>query len=117
MKYTKSRKNNHTDTILKIIAHSLLVILLIAPEIAQAQTATTGAFGGITTALKSIAQAVIFDWGYYIGIISLGVQGYRWKMGRIDSMHLLYWGLGISMVFFAPNIVGYLKSNSAGSIQ
>lgn len=111
--------SERNDKILSVIANSLLLVLLFAPELAQAQTTSTTstALSGITVTLKGVAQAVIFDWGYYIGIISLGIQGYRWKMGRIDTMHLVQWGLGISLVFFAPNIVTDLKSRSQGSIQ
>ncbi|WP_017166688.1 TrbC/VirB2 family protein, partial [Xanthomonas phaseoli] len=67
--------------------------------------------------LKSITQLLIYEWGYYIGIITLAIQGYRWKSGRIDLMTLGGWGLGIGLVFFAPNIVADLKARSSGSIQ
>ncbi|SOO30923.1 TrbC/VirB2 family protein [Xanthomonas phaseoli] len=87
-----------------------------APQLAYAQDAG-GTFGGITAFLKSITQLLIYDWGYYIGIITLAIQGYRWKTGRIDLMQLGGWGLGIGLVFFAPNIVSDLKARSSGSIQ
>ena len=73
-------------------------------------------FGGLTEILKTIVNLVIFEWGYYIGIITLAVQGYRWKTGRIDLMQLGGWGFGIALVFFAPNIVGELRSKAGGSI-
>jgi type IV secretion system protein VirB2 len=74
------------------------------------------AFGGVTEFLKSITHLLIFEWGYYIGIITLAIQGYRWKTGRIDLMQLGGWGLGIALVLFAPNIVGDLKSRSGGHL-
>lgn len=111
-------ERNRPDTLLKVAVYSAVFVLLLVPEIASAQAVpAANPFSGITSALKAIAQAVIFDWGPYIGMITLGIQGYRWKMGRIDGMHLLHWGLGISIVFFAPNIVAYLKSSSVGTIQ
>ncbi|CAB3773562.1 hypothetical protein [Paraburkholderia humisilvae] len=45
-----------------------------------------------------------------MGIDSLEIQRCRWKTGRIDLMALGGWGLGIGLVFFAPNIVADLKS-------
>jgi len=69
-------------------------------------------FGGVTEFLKSVANLLILDWGYYIGMITLAIQGYRWKTGRIDLMQLGGWGLGIGLVFFAPNIVADLKSHA-----
>ncbi|WP_338326742.1 TrbC/VirB2 family protein [Xanthomonas citri] len=91
----------------------------LAPLLATAKSGgiTGGTFGGITAFLKSITQLLIYEWGYYIGIITLAIQGYRWKSGRIDLMTLGGWGLGIGLVFFAPNIVSDLKARSSGSIQ
>lgn len=86
------------------------------PHLAHAQS-MGGTFGGITDFLKSIAQLIIYEWGYYIGIITLAIQGYRWKTGRIDLMQLGGWGLGIALVFFAPNIVSDLRARSGGAIQ
>ncbi|CCG39415.1 TrbC/VIRB2 family protein [Xanthomonas citri pv. mangiferaeindicae LMG 941] len=90
--------------------------LVFLPQLAYAQD-VGGTFGGITAFLKSITQLLIYEWGYYIGIITLAIQGYRWKSGRIDLMTLGGWGLGIGLVFFAPNIVSDLKARSSGSIQ
>lgn len=92
------------------------IVIFFVPELAQAQS-VGGTFGGITEFLKSIAQLIIYEWGYYIGIITLAIQGYRWKTGRIDLMQLGGWGLGIALVFFAPNIVSDLRARSAGTIQ
>jgi type IV secretion system protein VirB2 len=103
------------DKVLSVIANALMLTLILSPQLAHAQ-AVSGAFGGITDFLKSITNLLIFEWGYYIGIITLAIQGYRWKTGRIDLMTLGGWGLGIGLVFFAPNIVGDLRSRAGGSI-
>lgn len=86
------------------------------PGIAWADFGSSQAFNGITQFLKDIAQLLIFEWGYYIGVITLAIQGYRWKTGRIDLMQLGGWGLGIGIVLFAPNIVSELKSHSGGML-
>lgn len=95
-----------------LVSASMILISLI-PEMAYAADASP--FGGVTDFLHSIANLLILDWGYYIGIITLAIQGYRWKTGRIDLMELGGWGMGIGLVFFAPNIVADLKSH-AGAI-
>lgn len=109
------RKGDKVDKLLDWTANALMLALVLLPQLAQAQDAS-GTFGGITAFLKSITNLLIYEWGYYIGIITLAIQGYRWKTGRIDLMTLGGWGLGIGLVFFAPNIVGDLRSRSAGSI-
>lgn len=110
-------KGDKVDKWLAVTANTLVLTLILLPDLAQAQVSDTGAFGGITAFLKSITTLLIYEWGYYIGIITLAIQGYRWKSGRIDLMTLGGWGLGIGLVFFAPNIVNDLKSRSAGAIQ
>lgn len=104
------------DRMLQSLVNVSMVVFLLLPEFAHAQS-VGGPFGGITDFLKTITQLVIYEWGYYIGIITLAIQGYRWKTGRIDLMQLGGWGLGIALVFFAPNIVSDLRARSAGSIQ
>ncbi|WP_017164614.1 TrbC/VirB2 family protein [Xanthomonas phaseoli] len=110
------RKGDKVDKALGLTANALVMALVFLPQLAYAQDAG-GTFGGITAFLKSITQLLIYEWGYYIGIITLAIQGYRWKSGRIDLMTLGGWGLGIGLVFFAPNIVADLKARSSGSIQ
>ena len=109
-----TQKIDKVDMTLSFTANTLIFTLIFLPEFAHAQVAG-GAFGGITAFLKSITNLLIFEWGYYIGIITLAIQGYRWKTGRIDLMQLGGWGLGIGLVFFAPSIVSDIKSR-AGSI-
>jgi type IV secretion system protein VirB2 len=109
------RKGDKVDKVLDLMANALVVALVSLPQFAYAQDAG-GPFGGITAFLKSITNLLIFEWGYYIGIITLAIQGYRWKTGRIDLMALGGWGLGIGLVFFAPNIVSDLRSRAGGSV-
>lgn len=111
--------DDKVEWVLALTINALVMIFLLAPLLAHAQASggVGGTFGGITAFLKSITQLLIYEWGYYIGIITLAIQGYRWKTGRIDLMQLGGWGLGIGLVFFAPNIVSDLRSRSSGSIQ
>ncbi|WP_459909852.1 TrbC/VirB2 family protein [Caballeronia sp. HLA56] len=111
----RTQKADRLDTVLNLTANACVFALLLLPQFAHAQDAS-GTFGGITAFLRSVTQLLIYEWGYYIGIITLAIQGYRWKTGRIDLMTLGGWGLGIGLVFFAPNIVSDLKARSAGTI-
>lgn len=108
-------KINWLDKWLSGLANFFMILLIVTPQLALAQSAGA-TFGGITEFLRSITNLLIFEWGYYIGIITLAIQGYRWKTGRIDLMTLGGWGLGIGLVFFAPNIVGDLRNRSGGAI-
>ena len=116
---TPLHPNDRLECALTLAVNMVWIVFLLAPHIAHAQASSGvgGTFGGITAFLKSITQLLIYEWGYYIGIITLAIQGYRWKTGRIDLMQLGGWGLGIGLVFFAPNIVSDLRSRSSGSIQ
>jgi type IV secretion system protein VirB2 len=108
--------DDRLDKVMSYTVNGLMLAITILPQLAYAQDATS-AFSGVTSFLRSIANLLIYEWGYYIGIITLAVQGYRWKTGRIDLMALGGWGLGIGLVFFAPNIVQSLRSASSGSIS
>lgn len=91
----------------------LALSVTLAPGLAHAQS--VGGFGdGVTQLLKMVVHLVVFEWGYYLGIILLAIQGYRWKTGRCDLMELGRWGLGIMLVFFAPNIVGDIRGRAGG---
>ena len=111
----KNVQSQRLDKCLACTANALMLVLVLSPQLAHAQDAAAG-FGGVTSFLKSIVNLLVFEWGYYIGIITLAIQGYRWKTGRIDLMQLGGWGLGIVLVFFAPNIVGDIRSRAGGSI-
>jgi type IV secretion system protein VirB2 len=109
-------RSDRVDTVLRYTANALVLAWVLLPALAQAQTTAGSAFGGITEFLRSITNLLIFEWGYYIGIMTLAIQGYRWKTGRIDLMELGGWGLGIGLVFFAPNIVSDIKSRAGGPL-
>lgn len=112
---TRFKISDRTDTILNATAHICLGLMLLGPEIACASS-TSGAFSGITDILSEIANLLIFEWGYYLGIITLAIQGIRWKTGRIDLMTLGGWFIGIVIVFFAPSFVRNIRDSSAGRI-
>lgn len=103
------RKGDKLDKALDLTVNLLVAAFVLLPEFAHAQDAS-GTFGGITAFLKSITQLLIYEWGYYIGIVTLAIQGYRWKTGRIDLMQLGGWGLGIGLGFQAQTriILGML---------
>jgi type IV secretion system protein VirB2 len=107
---------DRVDRVLSLAANGLITAMVLLPQLAHAQTTGSNMFAGATDILKTIVNLVVFEWGYYIGIITLAIQGYRWKTGRIDLMQLGGWGFGIALVFFAPNIVGELRSKAGGSI-
>lgn len=98
-----------------LLAYAIVLCLSFLPESAYAADSAK-TFAGVTDFLKSVTNLLIYEWGYYLGIITLAIQGYRWKTGRIDLMQLGGWGLGIALVLFAPNIVGDLKSRSGGHL-
>jgi type IV secretion system protein VirB2 len=105
------------DKCMHYTANGLVWTLMLGSQIAYAQSAGIGgAFSGVTEIFRSIANLLIFEWGYYIGIISLAIQGYRWKTGKIGLNELLTWAFGIVLVFFAPAIVTEIKSRSSGVV-
>lgn len=108
----EKRDRIKTSTAATIYLVAALTILVF-PSAAFAQDVSS-ALSGITTILKQIVDVFIKEWGYYIGIIALAIQGIRWKLGQISVMQLGGWALGICLVFFAPNIVGGIR-DSAGS--
>lgn len=121
--YKKVQKSKMGDGSVKISASVqmsliLVMILLVFPSMATAQSSSgvSSALSGITDILKEVVEVFIFDWGYYIGIIALAVQGIRWKLGQINIMQLGGWALGICLVFFAPGIVKGIKSSAGTSI-
>jgi type IV secretion system protein VirB2 len=105
------------EKILGYTAQGLILVVMLLPPFANAQVADGSAlFGGLTNILKSVVNLVVYEWGYYIGIITLAIQGYRWKTGRIDLMQLGGWGFGIALVFFAPNLVSSIRSAAGGTV-
>jgi len=110
-----ARSSDHVDMILVAVVRAGGMALIWLPALAHAQG--VGSFGdGVTQLLKTVVNLVVFEWGYYLGIILLAIQGYRWKTGRCDLMELGRWGLGIILVFFAPNIVSDIRSRAGGAV-
>lgn len=102
----------HGERLARLGSVSLVLLMAMAPELAHAQAAA-GILAPVTNFLKAIAQTLILDWGYYIGIIALAVQGIRCWRGHIDIMAFGVWAIGIIAVFFAPNIVQELRAGAA----
>lgn len=105
--------SDRSDNVLNWLAHISLIAGVVAPQYAMAQS-FGGGFSGIGDFLGEIANLLIFEWGYYLGIITLAIQAIRWKTGRIDLFALGAWAAGIFIVFWAPQIVRGIR-NSAGS--
>src|SRR5437868_1284013 len=86
-------KSDFIDMLLNGSAHVLMMAMVLLPPLAHAQGAA-GVGDGVTQLLKTVVNLVVFEWGYYLGIILLAIQGYRWKTGRCDLMDLGKWALG-----------------------
>ncbi len=98
----------------KVGSAGLVLLVAMTPDFAHAQAAGS-MMGGVTDFLRLFVNLLIFEWGYYIGIITLAYQGMRWWGGRISLEALGVWGLGVALVFFAPSIVQHFR-NSASAI-
>lgn len=94
----------------------MFVAFLLLASPAWAAGDLVAAFSGITDVLKSLVRLLIFEWGYYLGIAALALQGYRWWAGHITMMDFLKWATGIVFVFFAPSIVDSIRSSASGTI-
>ena len=105
LEYSKAKDT--TAALLLAFSFALLPI--------QAHAAISG-FSAITAFFKEFINMLIFDWGYYIGIITLAFKGYQWKSGHINMKEMGVWTAGIVLVFFAPNIVGMIRSSSNMSV-
>ena len=97
----------------KIVVLGSLFSLSVLPEIANAAMD----FSSVKNLLKDIVSFLIFDIGYYLGILAIVVQGFRAKSGRVEWSTFGWTVAGVFLVFFAPNIVGEIKSGAATSLQ
>ncbi|MEW4339650.1 TrbC/VirB2 family protein [Chromobacterium vaccinii] len=96
------------------VAPSLALILMLTPCAAMADgVGIADMFAPVTSMLKEIVNLLIFTWGYYLGILALAVQGIRCWQGKIGLDRLGIWAIGITIVFFAPNLVSYWKNKAA----
>ena len=65
-------KGSHKiDLALDIVLNGLMLVFIVLPQFAHAQTDPAGAFSGATAFLKGFANVLIFEWGYYLGRLSL----------------------------------------------
>lgn len=96
----------------KFVVFGSLFSLSVLPEIANAAVD----FSSIKNLLKDVVSFLIFDIGYYLGILAIVVQGFRATSGRIDWSTFGWTVVGVFLVFFAPNIVTEIKSGAASSL-
>lgn len=106
---------NHARRLKAAVAQALVLGVMLAPELAHAQ-AMGGLFAGITEFFRELVRVLILEWGFYLGILGLAIQGFRAKMGHISWGSFGGWFVGISVVFFAPAIVTYIRDRAAIAI-
>jgi type IV secretion system protein VirB2 len=111
----KQCKADNLDKVLGYAVDGIVVAALLLPQLALAAGAS-GVMTGVTEFLKTIVNLLIFEWGYYIGIATLAIQGYRYWTGHTTMMELGKWGLGVALVFFAPNIVQQFRQGASGTV-
>ena len=97
----------------KIVVFGSLFSLSLLPEFANAALDMSS----VKNLLKDVVSFLIFDIGYYLGILAIVVQGFRAKSGRVEWATFGWTVAGVFLVFFAPNIVAEIKSGAANSLQ
>ena len=97
----------------EIVVFGSLFSLSLLPEFANAALDMSS----VKNLLKDIVSFLIFDIGYYLGILAIVVQGFRAKSGRVEWATFGWTVAGVFLVFFAPNIVAEIKSGAANSLQ
>ena len=97
----------------KIVVFGSLFSLSLLPEFANAALDMSS----VKNLLKDVVSFLIFDIGYYLGILAIVVQGFRAKSGRVEWATFGWTVAGVFLVFFAPNIVAEIKSGAATSLQ
>lgn len=111
----KQRRADRLDKVLAYTVDGIVVAALLLPQLALAADAS-GVMSGVTAFLKTIVNLLIFEWGYYIGIATLAIKGYRYWSGHTTLSELGTWGLGVALVFFAPNIVQQFRQGASGTV-
>lgn len=94
-----------------LLLGSLFSISLL-PEVANAALN----FSSLTNLFKDVVSFLIFDIGYYLGILAIVITGYKAKSGHISWSSFGWAVAGIFLVFFAPNIVTEIKNGAANSL-
>lgn len=97
----------------KIAVLGSLFSISLLPEFANAALDMSS----VKNLLKDVVSFLIFDIGYYLGILAIVVQGFRAKSGRVEWSTFGWTVAGVFLVFFAPNIVTEIKSGAASSLQ
>ena len=97
----------------KIAVLGSLFSISLLPEFANAALDMSS----VKNLLKDVVSFLIFDIGYYLGILAIVVQGFRAKSGRVEWSTFGWTVAGVFLVFFAPNIVAEIKSGAATSLQ
>ena len=97
----------------KIAVLGSLFSISLLPEFANAALDMSS----VKNLLKDVVSFLIFDIGYYLGILAIVVQGFRAKSGRVEWSTFGWTVAGVFLVFFAPNIVTEIKSGAATSLQ
>lgn len=111
----KQRNADRLDKVLGYAADAVIVAALLLPQLALAADAS-GIMSGVTAFLKTLVNLLIFEWGYYLGIATLAIKGYRYWTGHTTLADLGVWGLGVALVFFAPNIVQQFRQGASGTV-
>ena len=97
----------------KIAVLGSLFSISLLPEFANAALDMRS----VKNLLKDVVSFLIFDIGYYLGILAIVVQGFRATTGRVAWSTFGWTVAGVFLVFFAPNIVTEIKSGAASSLQ
>lgn len=96
----------------KIAVLGSLFSISLLPEVANAALDMSS----VKNLLKDIVSFLIFEIGYYLGILAIVVQGFRAKGGRVEWSTFGWTVAGVFLVFFAPNIVAEIKAGAASSL-
>lgn len=94
----------------------LVAALMIMPDMAQAAASSSAATaGGITTVLCTVVTALTGPIGRAVGMIALVVLGMGIFLGKLSWPLALATALGITFIFSASTIMGWLSGGSATS--
>ena len=113
MNHAALMRNDWTAKAEKIAVLGSLFSISLLPEFANAALDMSS----VKNLLKDVVSFLIFDIGYYLGILAIVVQGFRAKSGRVEWSTFGWTVAGVFLVFFAPNIVTEIKSGAASSLQ
>ena len=113
MNHAAMMRKDWTAKAEKTLVLGSLLSLSVLPDVANAAMD----FSSVTNLLKDVVSFLIFDIGYYLGILAIVVQGFRAKSGRVEWSTFGWTIAGVFLVFFAPNIVGEIKSGASSALK